>query len=346
MKTVILPFFLPNLGCSERCCFCRQDLVAGGEPGVNPEQVAVALSRQPLRIEPIEIAFYGGSFTSLPVKLQGNLLNVATRYLAGIPRHGGVRVSTRPDRLDQATVDRLVEGGVTCVEIGCQSFSDQVLQASGRGHAAGEIIQAAHRVRRAGLRVGLQLMPGLPGGSRSEAHASLTAALRLRPDFVRIYPTVVLRGTGLAERFEAGEYLPLSLREAVDLCAEMRLRCEAASVPVIRVGIPLEGGLSASDVVAGPFHPAFGQLVKSAAWCQLLTPRLASSTRQLAVAPSDYSDLIGWRRQALAGLRRTAPSIELRSDPALPHGELLLDATPLQRRAEIVKRYSDHDRFH
>lgn len=346
MKRRIFPFFLPNLGCDEHCCFCRQDAIAGLEAAPTPSQVARSLSEVENCQDDFEVAFYGGSFTSLPVSLQNEYLRVAGDFVRKAKGKGEIRVSARPDRLDTEILERIKQSGVKCVEVGCQSFSDHVLFHSGRGYNASVSVESIERLHEAGLRVGIQLMPGLPGGDRAEASSSLDMALRLQPEFVRLYPTVVLKGTPLAKRFDEGLYRPLELPEAVDICAELSLRCEAVAVPVARVGIPLEGGLQATDVVlAGPVHPAFGQLVKSEMWRKILTPHLvAGNVKSLIASTEDYSDLVGHKREMLNIFRTLSHALELRTDSGLVKGELLLDRLLLSRQKEIEKRYLNHER--
>jgi len=345
LKQRIIPFFLPNLGCGEQCCFCRQDAISGQESPPTPEQVTHWLSEHINASVDFEIAFYGGSFTSLPVALQDRYLGAAGDFIKRVGGQGGIRVSARPDRLDGETIERIKQLGVDCVEVGCQSFSDQVLLCSGRGHSASVAEEAIQRLHRAGLRVGIQLMPGLPGADRAEAHSTLDTALNLQPEFIRLYPTVVLRQTELASRFVAGEFTPLGLPEAVNLCAELCLRCEAAAVVVARVGIPLEGSLQEADaVLAGPVHSAFGQLVKSEAWYEILCPHLLERRVVcISASPEDYSDLVGHKRQMLQKIRTQVPGLDLCIDTRLAKGELLLDRKLLNRRTEVKRRFSNYD---
>lgn len=268
-----------------------------------------------------EVAFYGGTFSLLPSQVQQAYLDAVQPHIAA-GRVAGVRVSTRPDALDESRVKFLAARGVTTVEIGCQSFDGEVLRRSRRGHFADDIAPSVHRLRDKGLKVGLQLMPGLPGGDREEALFSLDKALELQPDFLRIYPTVVFSGTELYRLWSQGGYLPMSLDEAVEVCAEMLKRCRAREIPVIRVG--LQGGSefdSGDVVVAGPYHPAFGQLVKSRLWLSALES-LPVDGRSLAVRvnPSDFSDAVGHRRQNKELLTQRFDTFEISGDREVPRG--------------------------
>lgn len=293
----IYPFFIPHGGCPHRCVYCHQGRTTGQPKAPAPAEVAERLDRVLPQRGGGEVAFYGGTFTLLAPTVQQAFLDVVPPFVQG-GRVAGVRVSTRPDALSAEAVSRLAAGGVTTVEIGCQSFSAVVLNRSGRGHGPGEAEAAVGRLRAAGLRVGLQLMPGLPGGDRGEAVASLAAALALGPDFLRIYPTVVLQETALEAAFRSGEYCPLSLEEAVEWCAELWWRCRQAEVPVIRMGLQGTPAMDGGEAwVAGPYHPAFGQLVRSRLWRRALERWFhQTSHRQVEVNPADLADALGHRR--------------------------------------------------
>jgi len=319
----LYPFFIPHAGCPHRCRFCQQERVSGQEQVPEPGDVARTLEKiLPERGEG-EVAFYGGTFTLLSEAVQSAYLDCVSSFIrAG--RVGGVRISTRPDALSAPAVELLRRSGVRTVEIGCQSFSHEVLLRSGRGHGSREIGESVGRLRTAGLDVGLQLMPGLPGGSRAEALDSLDRALALRPDFLRIYPVVILRGTALEKDFHAGGYRPLSLEEAVDLCAEILWRCRRHAMPVIRMG--LQGTPEMTEgraLVAGPWHPAFGQLVRSRLWLRGLERGSASTgSRRAEVHPADFSDARGHGRFNLEYLRRRFGEFAISSNRLVPREHL------------------------
>lgn len=292
-ESSIYPFFLSRLGCGQQCVYCHQELHADGGRRWTPKTVSAELERWRPKSSAGEIAFYGGSFTLLPEDEQIDFLEVAAGFVA---RHkaAGIRLSTHPSGLRSDHLQRLTQFPVTTVEVGCQSFSDKVLLRSGRGHQAQEIVTGVERLQRHDLQVGLQLMPGLPGADRREALASLELALSLSPDFIRIYPTVVLPGTPLAKMLMLGSYRAWSLEEAVETVADMLDRCRQASVPVIRMGLPPLD----CEPVAGPYHPAFGQLVKSRLWKRALIAALNQvGSSEVRVAPRFLSDAMGHKKQ-------------------------------------------------
>lgn len=322
----IFPFFIPHHGCPQRCVFCQQHRISGVSSAPTPAQI----SQQLAAILPThghgEVAFYGGSFTLLDGTLQRDYLACVAPFI----RNGqvaGIRISTRPDACDSEVVARLKMAGVTTVELGCQSFSSEVLHLSQRGHGPLDAEVSVAQLRNNGMRVGLQLMPGLPGGSFDEARYSLSQALRLQPDFLRIYPTVVLAGTALEYFWRQGDFVPLTLDEAVELCAELLWHCRKADMPVIRLGLQSSHELdSGSAVIDGPYHPAFGQLVRSRLWRRALeTAATESAKRQVHVAFADLSDALGHRRANVDYLLQRFGSFDIVAKDGLARETFVMD---------------------
>jgi len=311
----VYPFFIPHAGCPHRCCFCQQQQLSGQLTAPSPEKVGVELDSLLPEQGGGEVAFYGGSFTLLEPALQNDYL-CRVHPFVGYGRVAGIRISTRPDAVDEPRVALLQQGGVTTVELGCQSFSAEVLVASHRGHGPEATGFAVPLLRARSLRIGLQLMPGLPGGGRREALQSLRCALDLQPDFLRIYPTVVLRDTLLEDDFRSGRYRPLELEEAVDLCAEMLWHCRQAGVPVIRLGLQASPLLTPERaLVAGPYHPAFGALVRSRLWRRAIEGlAVARAETELRLHSADLSDALGQRRNNLSYLEERGRRLSIGCD--------------------------------
>lgn len=319
----IFAVFIPFGGCDERCSFCDQGELTGQIDRPTPTNLVQLLDQMLPQQGSGEVAFYGGTFTRLPIAEQRAYLRVVADFQAA-GRVRGSRVSTRADALNRQIIELLAESGCCTVEIGCQSFSPAVLQAAGRPSSTEMVGDAVKELRARSLGVGLQLMPGLPGGDRSEALASLQAALELQPDFVRIYPTLVFAGTRLAAEFAIGSYRPWTLEQAVDCCAEMLWCCQRAEVPVIRLGLQGQASYDRGEgPLAGPYHPAFGQLVRSRLWRWGLQGALAlESNCQLFVHPFDLSDALGHRRDNLAHLGHLREGFCLRGDSALGRDQI------------------------
>lgn len=315
----IYPVFIPHAGCPHRCLFCAQDRSTSQAVVPDARMVGHFLEKVLPRQGDGEIAFYGGTFSLLPLLQQDQYLETAGRFVAS-GRVAGIRISTRPDALADPCLARLLACGVTTIEIGCQSFNNTVLNAAGRGHTAADNLSAAQRCRNAGFQVGVQLMPGLPGGDAEEALMSLRRALKLKPSFVRIYPTVVIDGTGLADLWKSGGFQAWTLDEAVDICADMLLVCRQVDMPVIRLGLQQDPQLE-NNLLAGPYHPAFGQLVRSRLWRRALLHASARG-KQLTVNPNDLSDALGHRGENRDWLKRTDPAVSVVTDIAVERGFL------------------------
>ena len=340
---MIVPFFISHLGCPHQCLFCNQKSITGvAQPLPSPETIhsTIADFSAISPEKPVEVAFFGGTFTMLPPVDQERLLGpLQPLMLSG--KVSAVRISTRPDAIDVDSVAFLERHGVRTVELGVQSFDHEVLVASKRGHTASDVSSAVAILHAAGLSVGIQLMPGLPSSSPEKDIASIDQAVDLAPDFLRIYPSLVLAGTGLARLYESGAYRPLSLEAAVSLCAAMLHRCLRANLPVIRMGLQASDALEEpGNILAGPYHPAFRQLVESEL-CYYLLSRLANvpipATKCVVrCAPSRVSDVAGQRRANLERLAATGTMVErIEGDASLSPMELILLSAESERRGNL-----------
>lgn len=263
----IIPIFIAHHGCPHRCLFCNQRGITGASAGeVGPELVQETILAQlawPRRNAgaQVQVAFYGGSFTSLARARQQELL-LAVRPFLQSGQVRDIRISARPDAISPEIAVFLRQHGVAMVELGAQSMTDQVLAASGRGHSAAQVEEAVACLRRQGLGVGLQLMLGLPADTTCRALVSARQAAALAPDLVRLYPCLVISDSPLAELHRQGRYHPLSLLKAVALAGRMWRIFQQHSIPVARMGLQTSLSLE-KTLVAGPHHPAFGELVLS-----------------------------------------------------------------------------------
>ncbi len=261
--TSIIPVFIPHVGCPHNCVFCDQKSIAGSVCAPTPEQVSkqVEQALEKPHKSPPQVAFYGGSFTAIPVDDQMAYLDAVKKWVEN-GELSGVRVSTRPDFIDNAIVARLWDNGVRTIELGIQSFDDGVLKASGRGHSSRAGIDAVKCIKKHGMGLILQLMAGLPGDTRETALASAYQAAELYPDGVRIYPVAVIENTALAKLYKSGKYKPLSVDEAIEWAADMLEVFIDEDIPVIRIGLNPSESLE-PVVLAGAYHPALGELVRS-----------------------------------------------------------------------------------
>ena len=268
-KHFIIPIFIPNLGCPQICIFCKQKTITNSieslpKPDHIKDIIETAIKSKRFRSNrPKEVAFYGGTFTSLPIYVMEGMLDCVKPYKETRIIHS-IRLSTRPDCLDADKLDVLDFYGVSTVELGAQSMNDKVLSASNRGHTSDDTVNAVKVLKKRGFNVGIQLMPGLPGDTEDTFMDTIGRVISLKPDIARLYPTLVIRGTGLEKLYKQGEYLPLGLQDAVSLCKKACIRLESAGIPVIRIGLMSSPSLLEGDIIAGPWHPSLGSLVRSA----------------------------------------------------------------------------------
>lgn len=306
----IIPVFVPHLGCPHACVFCNQRRISGRERPATAEDVICAVEKAaalPHHGAKRQLAFYGGSFTAIPAVQQLPLLQAAREELRR-GRIDSIRLSTRPDAIDDEILNRLEQYGVETIELGAQSMDEEVLRRSGRGHTARDVERSARLIKERGFRLILQMMTGLPGAT---AESDLTTAKRLaalKPDGVRVYPTVIVRDTALYQLWQAEKYQEHTVEDAVETCARLLPVFEEADIPVIRLGLNPTEELSAGAAVAGAYHPALGELVQSRLMLQAARRVLADvpphSAVTLAVARGKTSQMTGQHRQNVQALCR------------------------------------------
>ena len=299
MKTSIIPVFIPHLGCPHDCVFCNQKRISGSLLPACPEDVVKAVREGLEKCGRAELAFYGGSFTAIALELQQALLDAAAPFLES-GEISSVRLSTRPDAISTENLDMLWEKGVRTIELGSQSMVDGVLAASWRGHSAEDTERASRMIKAAGFSLILQMMTGLPGSDREKDLESARRIAALRPDGVRIYPTVIVRDTALADMWRAGEYTEHTVEDAVELCSEILPIFDEAGIPVIRLGLNPSDDLSGGDALGGAYHPALGELVKSRILLKKAREKLRfaapGSNIVIGVHPSCVSQMTGQKR--------------------------------------------------
>ena len=318
-KRRIIPLFIPHYGCKYDCVYCDQRLISGQSVPVTPEYVRNlccdlmtaghkemnAGSERPPPV-PMELAFYGGSFTAIPEKQQIELLEAARFFIESNPLNS-IRVSTRPDCIDVPTVARLKSFHVGVIELGAQSMCGDVLASTRRGHTAVDVELAADIVKSAGVSLILQMMTGLPHDTYERSLFTARRLIELVPDGVRIYPVVVVRGTALYDMWLRGQYREHSVAEAVELCSELYALFDEANIPVIRMGLNPSDSLTKRDAAAGAYHPAFGELVYSKIYYKKAAALLEGvpplSDISITVSSGNLSKMIGFRRQNIDSLK-------------------------------------------
>ena len=328
----ILPIFVPHLGCPNDCVFCNQRRISGSPlPASGDDVTRTLVYARNQGMTGAQLAFYGGSFTAICPGTQEELLMAAQPFRAD-GTIASIRLSTRPDAMDETVLRRLKAYGVETVELGAQSMDDGVLREAGRGHTARDTENAVRLLKEAGFFVILQMMTGLPGSDRERDLETARRIIGLCPDGVRIYPTVVVKNTPLEDMWRAGTYREHTVTEAVDLCADILPMMERAGIPVIRLGLNPTEELSHGGAVAGAYHPALGELVRS----EILRRRAAELLRAvtpgasvtLGVAPNRVSAMTGQRRENIRRLAEEFSLAELKIQPLPQAGEeiILVDA--------------------
>ena len=323
MKHGNIAFFIPHLGCPHNCTFCNQNSISAAESLPTAETVLdvcrQAWSRLGQRVSATEIAFFGGSFTAIERTYMLELLEAAQR---SVEQYGfsGIRCSTRPDAVDEEIVALLKEYGVTSIELGCQSMNNRVLSLNQRGHTAEDTVTASKIIKKNGILLGHQMMVGMYGDTAEGIFETARCLKELEPDTMRIYPTVVIKGTELESLWSSGEYVPMSLDDAVDVCSRLLLffeHDETSPVRVIRVGLHASRTLE-DDMLAGTYHPAFRELCESKIMLDRAMKKLKKCSKEttvnIFVNPRDVSRMIGQKHQNVAMLKKMGYTVEIISD--------------------------------
>ena len=339
----IIPVFLPHLGCRDRCLFCNQKAIAPEVPSPARvrELIQSALCQLPRdKGRERQVAFYGGSFTAIPREEQIAYLNEAHAFVCS-GRIDSVRVSTRPDALDHDTFSLLKEYGVKTVEVGAQSMDDEVLSLSCRGHSSKDAVSAVSQLKQQGFEAGVHLMIGLPGDSLDRFLRSLAQVIALRPDFLRIHPTLVLKGSSLETLWRDGLYAPLTLEETVRWLKMGLLRLEREPIQVARIGLQVTREIE-SSILAGPHHPALHQLVDSEIYLDMALRLLGTHQDEreprFICHPGEVSSVRGQRNTNIQRLKNhfEVESILVNGRQDIPKGSLFMQT--LTGEASIQRR--------
>ncbi len=320
--------FIPHLGCPHKCTFCNQNAISASSKmptHIDVENAVVeALKSRPAH--ELEIAYFGGSFTCISEKLMREYLECAQRLVDKYSLHG-IRFSTRPDGIDARIMDIVSSYSVTAIELGAQSMDDKVLEMCERGHRAEDTHNAARLITEKGIELVLQMMTGLPGSSPEKDIKSAEMIATLNPTAVRIYPTIVFENTEMNEAYQKGEYLPQTLDEALKLCKQLYLFFESKNISIIKLGLNAEKDFD-DTMVAGPYHPAFREVVES----EIYFDRIAQMLKEcggrgtVCYAVADTSRVIGHKKSNKIKLLEIfgKDNVTFKCDESLALGEILI----------------------
>lgn len=315
-KQYIIPIFVPHLGCPNECTFCNQRKISGQLKNVTEKDVRDTieyyLSSFKEKDTYKEVAFFGGSFTAIDEELQEKLLSVAYEYVKD-KKIDGIRVSTRPDCIDRRVLKRLKKYKVKTIELGVQSTNNYILQKCKRGHTFEDVKKASKLIRWKGFTLGHQMMVGLPESTKLDELNTARDLAKLKPKIVRIYPVLVIRGTELEKEYKEGKYEPLTVEQAVERCKELCYFFGKKKINVIRVGLQNTDTIcnpnnKGSEVVAGPYHETFRQLVESAMYYDMVVEKIKKfNTKvkevEIRVNPQTVNNVVGYKRQNIEKLK-------------------------------------------
>ena len=322
MRHINVALFVPHNGCPNQCSFCNQRAISGYRNQVEPSDVdkAVQIALENPESKGGEIAFFGGSFTAIERETMVSLLSAAYRYVEN-GSFKGIRISTRPDAVDEEICRILKTYGVTAVELGAQSLDDRVLMLNKRGHTADDIAKATKLLQKNGFETGLQMMTGLYGSTDEDSIETARKIIGLNPDTVRIYPTVVLENTELCELYRKGEYHPQGVEEAAELCAELLQMFEEAGIKVIRTGLH-SGGDVEGEFVAGAYHPAFKEICESKIYLRKVTElirenKIPEGKIEIRVSPKAVSQMTGQKKANIEALKKLGYEAKITADESI-----------------------------
>ncbi len=319
-----ISIFVPHVGCPNKCSFCNQRYITGVNKAPMPTDVieAVNVAKKSPKFDPetTEIAFFGGSFTAINRNYMKDLLDTAYEFVKdGTVK--GIRISTRPDAVDDEILEILKGCGVTAIELGAQSLIGRVLRMNNRGHTVQDVVNASELIKKYGFELGLQMMTGLYCDSDEGAIKTAKKVIEIKPDTVRIYPTIVLKDTDLGALYDDGKYKPQTLSEAVELASRLYTMFSENDIKVIRLGLH---SIEEKAFKAGPWHPAFSELCQSNIMLNSALKLIKEKGDYIIyVGKSDVSKMIGQKRSNILHLKSQGFNCKVKQKDDL--GELKIE---------------------
>ncbi len=312
----IIPIFVPHLGCPNDCTFCNQKSISGQTKQVTAEDVKQTIEEylKSFKDESLhkEVAFFGGSFTGIEEVKQEELLEAAYEFVKN-KQIQSIRISTRPDYIDKEKLKLLKKYGVKTIELGVQSTNDYILKKCKRGHTFEDVKKASKLIRKHGFVLGHQMMIGLPESTKIDELNTAKDLAKLKPKIVRLYPVLVIKGTELEKEYQNGEYEPIPLSQAVERCKELYYFFTNKKITVIRMGLQNTDIISdpknaKSEVVAGPYHEAFGQLVEDSIWYDSILEKIKKfnvKVKEIAIKvnPENINNIVGHKKENIKKLK-------------------------------------------
>ena len=330
MKGSNVSIFIPHNGCPHKCSFCDQRSITGQnvQPSISDVEKTISIAIDSLKDKSkiSEIAFFGGSFTAINRKYMIELLDTANKYVKE-EIFKGIRISTRPDAIDDEILTILKEKGVTSIELGAQSMDENVLLLNSRGHSPQDVINASNLIKSYGFSLGLQMMTGLYGSNYDIDYSTGLKLAILKPDTVRIYPTIIMKNTELQKLYESNIYKPMDFDECVDLCSNLILLFDKFDIPVIRFGLHNSKSLR-ENMVAGCYHPAFREICESRILlnnCLSILKDIDDKNVIIYVNPSTISKMIGHKRENINKLNKLGYSVKIKPNKNIERNSIRIE---------------------
>ena len=325
MKHSNISIFIPHKGCPNCCSFCNQRTISSTAEAPSAEAVTDLLSRAVPELKNpgnTEIAFFGGSFTAIERGYMISLLEAAAPF---VKKLAGIRISTRPDCIDDEILGILKRYGVASIELGAQSMRDSVLTANDRGHTAEDVRRASEKIKAHGFSLGLQMMTGLYSSSAEDDIYTAEEIIKLKPDTVRIYPVVILGGTKLADLYQSGVYKTIPFDEMTKLCAKLLLRFAEEKIKVIRLGLHASDSVE-GETLGGYYHPAFKELCLGIIYRQLIEEKITGKgSFTVYVSPRSLSMAAGQKKCNIVYFMEKGINIKIKSDSTLKERDIRIE---------------------
>ncbi|MDF2882683.1 MAG: radical protein [Clostridiaceae bacterium] len=325
----IIPIFVPHEGCPHNCVFCNQNSITGSSNDVDGKYVQETMDKYLMNINHndtiVEVSFYGGTFTAIPIEKQIELLAVAKIYKEK-KKVNYIRLSTRPDYIDSAILDNLKKYSVDIIELGVQSLDEEVLLKSGRGHSENDVINASALIKEYGFTLGHQIMIGLPGDTFRKDIETTQKVINMGPSIVRIYPALVIRNTPMEIMYNSSSYKPYSLMDAVKISKILYGLFINSHINVIRIGLqPTEEINEGKEILSGPFHPAFRELVESSIINDMLLEKIGDMKCEsitICINPREISKLYAYKKKFFNDMKEqvNAKTVIIQQSEALSEG--------------------------
>ncbi len=328
-KNYVIPIFIPELACPFQCLYCDQRKISGKIDVASEDDILKTIHSH-LKTIPenshVELGYFGGNFTGIPTADQQKYLNLVQPFL----KDGSIqniRLSTRPDYINKEVLELLKKYRVGTVELGAQSMDDEVLKKSRRGHTVEDTLKASKLIRAYQMNLGLQMMIGLPGDTKEKTIFTARKIIEEKAENTRIYPTLVIKGTKLADLYKDDKYQALTMDEAIDWTADILRVFEKSNVKIMRIGLhPSEGLLNGSDLIAGPFHQSFKELVLTEIWRKKLDSiEYDGDFLKISVNPKELNHAIGYGSKNKLMLQEKFKKVKFITNSKLEKGKYELD---------------------